>query len=157
MITDALRVLVCGSRTFSDDSMIHALLDGLWAEYTVGYMVADMHGMTLIEGGAKGADAAASWWAENSPMHAHGERGEDDPPFEHLCFPADWVKNGKAAGPIRNQLMIEGGRPNLCVAFIDKPLAESRGTADMVRRSLKAGVRTVVVQDMNPPTEMLGL
>lgn len=43
--------------------------------------------------------------------------------------------NGKAAGPIRNQRMLDEGKPDLVVAF-----PGGRGTADMVRRAKAAGV-----------------
>jgi hypothetical protein len=36
--------------------------------------------------------------------------------------------------------MLREGRPDLVVAFTVGPLAESRGTADMVRRAREAGV-----------------
>jgi hypothetical protein len=36
--------------------------------------------------------------------------------------------------------MLREGRPDLVVAFTVGPLAQSRGTADMVRRAQEAGV-----------------
>jgi hypothetical protein len=42
---------------------------------------------------------------------------------------------GKAAGPIRNQRMIDEGKPDLVIAF-----PGGRGTADMVSRAKKAGI-----------------
>lgn len=48
--------------------------------------------------------------------------------------PADWGRYGKAAGPIRNQEMLESGI-DLVIA-----LPGGRGTADMVRRAEGAGV-----------------
>lgn len=140
-----MRVLVCGSRTFNDRAVVSTVLDGLWQSAEVSYMVVDMAGMTLIEGGATGADALASEWAQNSPMHSHNER-PDDPPFQHLQFHADWQQHGRAAGPIRNQQMLEEGEPDEVWAFVDKPLSESRGTADMVRRAKAAGIPTYVVE-----------
>lgn len=139
------RVLVCGSRTFTDGLIVNALLDGLWNEMTVGYLTTDMKGMTVIEGGAKGADGLAAWWAQHSPMHSHNER-PDDPPFEWQTYRADWKLHGKAAGPIRNQRMLDEGKPTVVVAFVDKPLAESKGTADMVRRARQAGIPTYVIE-----------
>lgn len=59
--------------------------------------------------------------------------------------PADWNKHGRSAGPIRNQEMLDSGL-NFCFAFVDKPLAESKGTADMVRRCRAAGVQTIVFE-----------
>lgn len=141
------RVLVCGSRTFADESFVAEVLTGIYAEYEVGHLTCYMADFTLIEGGARGADAHAAWWADQSPMHSHNER-QDEAKFTHLQFPADWDEFGKAAGFIRNQKMIDEGKPDLVLAFIDKPLPESRGTADMVSRAKRAGIQTYVIQRM---------
>lgn len=148
--SSALRLLVFGSRTFADYSIVLPVLDGFWAEATVGYLSANMNGMTLIEGGAPGADSIAKWWALNSPMHSYNE-SPDHPPFEHLPFWADWNNTipREAAGPIRNQQMIDEGRPNLAIAFIDKPLTELKGTPNMIGKLKAAGVKTYVVQAVN--------
>lgn len=53
-------------------------------------------------------------------------------------FPADWRKYGKSAGPLRNQQMIDEGKPDLVVAF-----PGGTGTADMVRRAKAAGIRVI--------------
>ena len=50
--------------------------------------------------------------------------------------PADWDTYGKAAGPIRNQAMVDLGA-DLCIAF---PRGESRGTRDCMRRAEAAGI-----------------
>lgn len=142
-----MRVLVCGSRTFNDRGIIDSVLSGVYQVATVGYLVVDMEGFTLIEGGARGADSLAGQWA-TSPFHGHNEH-PDHPPFEHLAFPADWKKHGRAAGFIRNQRMLDEGKPDMVVAFVDKPLAESRGTADMVRRARAAGLPVYVVEKMS--------
>jgi len=47
----------------------------------------------------------------------------------------EWDKIGKKAGPLRNQRMLDEGKPDLVVAF-----SGSGGTKDMVRRAVKAGV-----------------
>jgi hypothetical protein len=61
-----------------------------------------------------------------------------------VVYPADWAKHGRAASPIRNQQMLDEGRPNLVVAF-----PGGRGTADMVRRARSAGVEVIEVD--KPP------
>lgn len=127
-MSDVLRVLVTGSRTFSDARIVDAVLTGLWHNYG---------SMLVIAGGAKGADDLAGRWCDRWEF-----------PLE--TWPADWEKHGKAAGPIRNQKMLDRfeGEPDLVLAFVDKPLEESKGTADMVRRARKAGVQVYVVQAM---------
>ena len=66
---------------------------------------------------ARGADRFAQEWA-----NANG--------VAWIVYDANWTKHGRAAGPIRNQQMLDEGRPTLVVAF-----PGGRGTADMVRRA----------------------
>ncbi len=117
-----MRVLVCGSRDFSDRWTM------LW------FAGVFRNGDVLIEGGATGADTLARRCVESIGMAVRV-----------LEYPAEWTKHGSAAGPIRNKQMLEEGRPDVVLAFVTKPLAESKGTADMVRRAKKAGVPVYVV------------
>jgi hypothetical protein len=79
----------------------------------------------VIEGDARGADRMAGEWARNHRV-------------ENIKFCADWEKLGRKAGPIRNQLMLDEGKPDLVVAF-----PGGRRTADMVRRARAAGVEVI--------------
>lgn len=83
-------------------------------------------GSVVIEGGARGLDSLARVVAEGLG-------------YEVVEFPADWQKHGKRAGPIRNQQMLDEGKPDLVIAFHHE-LGQSRGTRDMVRRALRAGL-----------------
>lgn len=103
------RVLVCGGREYGDLDRVVAVLD-------------EINPTVVIEGGARGADACA--WKFTKM------RG-----VERLTFPADWSRDGKAAGAIRNQRMLDEGKPDLVVAF-----PGGNGTADMVRRAKRAGI-----------------
>ena len=111
-----MRVLVCGGRDYRDRQAVYHVLDELYPKMGA-----------LMSGGAPGADTLAwEWgWARNF----HCER-----------YFADWKQHGRAAGPIRNQRMIDEGKPDLVVAF-----PGGRGTADMIKRAETAGVpvRTV--------------
>ena len=93
-----------------------------------------LNGDVLIEGGAKGADRLA-----RKAVEALGYA------VEVLEFLADWDQYGKAAGHIRNERMLDEGKPDVVVAFLSKPLAESKGTANMVRLAKGAGVPTYLV------------
>ena len=112
------RVLVCGGRGYSNTPRVYAVLDDLHAHLGI---------VCVIEGSATGADARAASWALKQGV-----------PTE--TFPADWKTHGRAAGPIRNQRMLDEGRPDMVVAF-----PGGRGTADMVRRAKAAGVPVVQV------------
>ena len=106
-----MNVLVCGGRDYQDRDRAMAVLDAL-----------PRTDLTIICGGANGADKLAADWALWRGVGLE-------------WFPAEWRKHGKAAGPIRNQKMIDEGKPDLCIAF-----PGGRGTADMVRRAQAAGV-----------------
>ena len=110
------RVLVCGGRDFSD---YHLLARTLY----------ELKPAAIIVGDASGADHHASVWAFRTNC-----------PWE--VYRADWQQYGKAAGPIRNQLMLDEGKPDLVVAF-----PGGRGTADMVRRARAAGVEVREIGD----------
>ena len=112
------RVLVCGSREFADRKLLYGTLDLECGSGTV-----------IIHGGAPGADALAEEYA-----HWRGYATE--------VFHADWKTHGRAAGPMRNQKMIESN-PDLVVAF---PLANSVGTHDTLRRAKRARIKTLVVE-----------
>lgn len=133
-------VVVCGSRTFKYRGIVHSTLDNLlerestWVDamtHTRGSQT-----MMVVEGGAHGADRHARDWAL-----AHPER------VGLTTCPADWERHGKAAGPIRNRSMLML-RPHMVLAFVDKPLQESRGTWNMVKIAREAGIHTRVCEVM---------
>lgn len=126
-----MRVLVTGDREWDDERPIAALLQGLY-DYNV-----DGSEFRVIHGGARGADNLAKTWARYTESTEFSEiRGWE--------FPALWDKYGKVAGPIRNQQMLDEAKPELVLAFNDN-LAESKGTADMVKRAKKAGIPVYLV------------
>lgn len=122
-----MRVLVCGSRTFNNRWLVPAMLFGLQG------ITGDDPDFVVIDGAAQGADSMANEWAVSF-----------DREFER--YPADWDKHGKAAGPIRNAQMLLEGKPDLVVAFLDKPRVASRGTNDMITKAENAGVPIIIVQ-----------
>jgi hypothetical protein len=86
----------------------------------------------IMHGNAWGADMGA-----RTAVSEHPDWGE-------FSLPARWVINGRAAGPMRNQEMLDTLRPDVCLAL---PLPDSRGTWDMVNRCIKAGVPVWVYLD----------
>jgi hypothetical protein len=112
-----VRVIVCGGRDYADQ-------DRAWHQLEM-FHNSEGRITALAHGGAKGADEIAGRWGE----------------AEHIpvrVFPANWKRDGKAAGPLRNQRMLDEFKPDVVIAF-----AGGRGTSDMVRRAEAEGVRVV--------------
>lgn len=109
-----MKILVCGGRDFADFVSLVRMMDELKPTF-------------IIQGGASGADSLAVDYAECLGI-----------PYK--TYPAQWSTHGPAAGPIRNQEMIDDGKPDVVVAF-----PGGRGTADMVRRAKKAGLNVIEV------------
>lgn len=61
--------------------------------------------------------------------------------FDILSFPADWSL-GFSAGPIRNQRMIDEGKPDFAYFFWD---GVSAGTSDCLKRVIKARIPYTIV------------
>lgn len=112
------RFLICGGRDFSDRNRLFTTLDNFHAGVGIGL---------IIHGAARGADTLAGEWASAR-----------DVPVQ--VFPAAWSTYGRAAGSIRNAKMLREGQPHFCVAF-----PGGTGTADMIRRAERAGVRVCVL------------
>lgn len=87
--------------------------------------------LVLVQGGARGVDGQAAAWAN--------ERG-----IFVRTFVADWNRHGKAAGPKRNQAMVDSAVPghDYLLAFPDE---SSIGTHDCVRRARAHGLLVEVL------------
>lgn len=114
-----MRVLVCGGRDYDDYEAVRRELDACATRAAMLRTV-----LTVIHGGARGADSLAERWCKEHPNNLWTE-----------VYYADWNVLGKAAGPMRNQQMINEGRPGSVIAF-----PGGRGTADMIRRAEAAGI-----------------
>jgi hypothetical protein len=57
-------------------------------------------------------------------------------------FLADWKRDGRRAGILRNLRMLEFGKPDEVLAFWD---GSSKGTAHMIREARKAGVPVRII------------
>jgi hypothetical protein len=77
-------------------------------------------GTLIVHGGAPGADRMAGSLALKLGL------------CTPIVYPAQWKTHGKAAGPIRNRLMLDEEKPDLVIAFWD---GESPGTKDMIEET----------------------
>jgi len=113
-----MRILVCGDREWKDGNIIQTILV--------------QNATLLIEGGCRGADLLAKEAVFRSGM-----------PIPVQEFKADWSE-GKRAGPLRNQKMLDEGKPDVVLAF-HNDINNSRGTKDMLSRAQKQGYKTFLV------------
>lgn len=118
----ATRILITGSRNWTDRQSIYEALDLCYWSHLEDELV-------VVHGDARGADSIAGHWARL--MHLV------DTSVSEEWHPADWEQHGKAAGHIRNHHMVGLGA-DLCLAF---PLGESRGTRGCMAAARKAGIR----------------
>lgn len=116
------RWLVCGGRNYTDGPTVLRVLTEL--------MEARGRPEALIHGDATGADTLAKTWALLAKVE----------PRPYSVTKTDWNKFGRAAGSLRNQQMLDEGKPTLVVAFPGGP-----GTADMSRRALRANVELIEI------------
>ena len=111
-------MLICGDRNWKDPSLIRE-------------KIMEFNPDVIIEGEARGADSIARDVGQQLIIRV-------------LKFPANWEEYGKAAGVIRNQQMLDEGNPDMVMAFHDD-IASSKGTKDMIKRSLKRGVKVILI------------
>jgi len=126
-------VLVCGGRDYNNWAEFRDTLDDIF--YSRGWTTElddlgnCLPAVTIISGGARGADELAATYAM---VNWTGYRE----------YKADWTNHNKAAGPIRNQQMLdEEPDITLVIAF-----PGGSGTADMVRRAKKKGIEVKEVK-----------
>ena len=117
-----MKVLVCGGRDWRDKGAVWRVL-------------AQLQPSVIIEGGCRGPDTMAFQYGRDNCI-----------PVETHC--ANWKQFGRRAGPIRNQEMIDKGKPDLVVAC-----PGGRGTADMVSRAKAAGIRVIEPCSATTPSE----
>lgn len=102
-----MKLLIAGSRTISDYSIVRNFLDGWPKKHEITH---------IVSGGAQGVDGLALRYAKENNL------------LIKLYLP-EWGVFGRAAGPIRNQKMLADS--DLLLAVWD---GESRGTLDMIKR-----------------------
>lgn len=114
-----MKLIVCGSRTVTNRKVVYYCLDRLVSNFT-------FDSLTVITGGARGADALAHDWGS-------------DRQHETIVVPANWKEDGKIAGFIRNEMML-GFLPDLVFGFFQE--RQTTGTLDMLQRSKEMGIDT---------------
>jgi YspA, cpYpsA-related SLOG family len=131
-----MKVLICGSRKWSEPRRIIERIEQLPAE------------TIIIEGGASGADSWARWAAKECELHV----ADVKPLYKG-------VGNDHQAPKRRNSAMVLL-EPDLVIAFtVGSKL--TAGTADMVRKAQHAGIPCEIhfgaghVQHLPPPEQQV--
>lgn len=130
---DGLVFAITGGRRFTDERFV-------W-DHLTDLMVSSGPLGAMVNGMAKsGVDLFAYRWAQHVGLSVRE-------------FPADWEANGEAAGPIRNQQMLdENPDIGLLVVF-----PGHSGTVDMTRRARKLGIQRLFhnqPEDDNPVNQL---
>lgn len=119
------RILITGSRDWTDEKIIHDVLEEELAATGEGeYLV-------IVHGGARGADSIAGEWAYDKMVRLR--------PVRYESYRANWADYGKKAGILRNELMVSYGA-EVCHAF---PLEGSVGTRHCMKAAEKAGIPVI--------------
>lgn len=122
-----LTVMVCGTRGYKINpalviDRIVALVDEC-GDFDVHVITGDCP--TGADRAAREAVEEANSWGCN---------------WQLTVYAADCGTHGKAAGPLRNQAMVDAG-PDVVVAFWD---GKSRGTLDAIKRAVSAGAHVEI-------------
>jgi len=120
-----MKVLICGGRDMDRTDALNWLERNAMDELSFASGLNTFTIEKVIHGGCRGADEGAGEWAKS----------EDIPVV--VCK-ADWKKHGKAAGPIRNQQMLDIHKPDYVIA-----LPGGKGTENMIRLAEGAGVPVI--------------
>jgi hypothetical protein len=106
-------VLVTGSRNWRDAGAVYR---------AIAAAARELGPLRVVHGAQRGADACACEAAR-------------DLGYEEQPYPADWIRFGRAAGPIRNRAMFDSEEPVLVLAF-----GTGSGTEDAVTQATRRGI-----------------
>ena len=125
-----MKILVTGDRNWTNEKRMREVILGIEENLYYYNHPGELDTLFFIHGGARGADRLAGKIATEAGWTVK-------------VVTANWEKYGRAAGPIRNQEMLDMN-PDLVIAFHDD-LANSKGTKDMVNRAKKKGVKVILI------------
>lgn len=116
------KVIIAGTRDFVDYQLLRQKCDNILSHKVHNFNI------VVVSGTARGADRLGERYAR--------ERG-----FQIERYPADWNRDGNAAGPIRNALMTDNAEA--LIAFWD---GQSAGTKNMIWTARNKGLAVRVIK-----------
>lgn len=114
-----MKVIIAGGRNFENYLLLKLKCDRI---------LKGMEDIQIVSGGSKGADSL-------------GERYARERHYVVKRFEAEWDKEGKAAGPIRNEKMAKYA--DCLIAFWD---GKSIGTKDMINKATANNLSVRVIK-----------
>lgn len=115
-----MKISIIGSRSFDDEQLFKETLQSLISGIDSP--------ITIISGGAKGADSFAADFAIMNN-------------YLLVIYKPDWRKHGKAAGVIRNTQIVS--ESDIVIAFWD---GESKGTLDSINKAKKMNKELHIIE-----------
>lgn len=116
-----MNIAVIGSREFDDYHLLETTVDAIIKERPYKEV-------TIVSGGARGADSLAEAYARNRQLPLIIKR-------------ADWLTYGKKAGYLRNMEM--ANIANICIGFI---INASPGATMMINLCKEKNIETIVIR-----------
>lgn len=116
MIIEGLILAIVGDRNYTDYHAFQTIIDKVNSP---------IH--AIVSGGAKGADTMAERYAMNNNI-------------DMIIHVAEWDTHGKAAGPIRNRLIVNDA--DAMIAFL---APGSRGTANSIKLAQEKGIPVHII------------
>lgn len=119
-----MKVLICGGRDYTNTNQFNRFMHNFVAEN--GPITC------IVQGGQSGADAMARFYANQRILTIFLQ-----------TYRAEWEIYGRAAGPLRNQKMLEKN-PDIAwvIAF-----PGGRGTANMVEQARERGFNVIEIKE----------
>ena len=112
-----MKIIICGSRSFNNYDYLEKAMDSLLVK-----KLEQGEPIIIVSGMARGADSIGVLYAKRKG-------------FQYEAHPANWERDGKGAGFLRNEVMVSVS--DALVAFWD---GTSKGTADTIGRAQKKGI-----------------
>lgn len=128
------KILVTGDRNWVNADLIMGELQ---------YQIRILGIEAIVEGEARGADRMARDAANQLGLRV-------------FPYPAQWDLYGRAAGPIRNQKMLDDNPDIIMVMAFHDDLDNSKGTQDMVRRALAKGLHVICFNSLGSSRSLCG-
>lgn len=125
-----MKVLICGGRNYTNTNQFNRFMHN--------FVVENGPITCIVQGGARGADAMARFYANQRILTIFLQ-----------TYPADWETYGRPAGPLRNQEMLE---KNPDIAYVIA-FPGGKGTANMMEQARERGFKVIEIKEDDPQYE----